>query len=175
MRAMMKVTSTTAAFCASVVMVGCVHGEANVATVSVPEAKVASAVKYDKPGFYTTIDQKDGRLWVFKEGSEDLAAYKEKGKPAKHVVRPGAGPGGITLKATESETILEYVATKPGFHVSLDKDGRLWIFEEGSEALANYKEKGKPARHVVRPGAGPFGTTIKAVEFSVLDAYQAAK
>jgi hypothetical protein len=104
-----------------------------------------------------------------------LAAYKEKGKPARHVLRPGAGPDGLTLKSTESETILEYVATKPGFYVNVDKDGRIWVFAEGSEDLASYKEKGKPARHVVRPAAGPFGTTLKAVGFDVLDAYQAAK
>ena len=175
MKAMMKVTSTAAVFCAGVVMVGCVHGQAGVVPVSAPEKAAVATVKYDKPGFYTQLDTRDERLWVFAEGSEDLAKFKAEGRPARHVLRPGAGPNGMTLKSTESETILAYVVAKPGFYTSMDKDGRVWVFAEGSEELAAFKEKGKPARHVVRPAAGPLGLTIKSTDFDVLDAYQAAK
>jgi hypothetical protein len=175
----MMMVNSAAVVCSSVFMMGCAHGQAGAeVAASAPAAAVskpARDAKYDKPGFYTEIDAKDGRIWVFKEGSADLAEYKGKGKPARHVLRPGAGPDGKTLKSTESSTILEYVASKPGFYVSLDKDERLWIFAEGSQELAEYKEKGKPARHVVRPGAGPLGMTIKSADFDVLDAYQAAK
>ena len=130
-----------------------------------------AAVDYAKPGFHTEVDAKDGRLWVFKLGSDDLAKFKADGRPARHVLRPGAGPGGVTLKSTESETIIEYLVAKPGFHTELDKDGRLWVFTLGSPELAEFKAKGTPARHVVRPGAGPLGLTLKATDAVVLDAY----
>jgi len=177
MSMMMRVTGSAAALCAGVVMIGCAHGytadkSADAVAVAVADQQVAD---YSKPGFYVQLDERDGRLWVFAEGSEDLAKFKAEGRPARHVLRPGAGPDGLTLKSTESSTIIQYVASKPGFYVELDKDERLWVFEDGSEALAEFKEKGKPARHVVRPAAGPLGLTIKAVEFDVLDAYQAAK
>ncbi len=64
---------------------------------------------------------------------------------------------------------------RAGFYTELDKDGRLWVFKAGSAELAEFKAKGKPARHVVRPAAGPGGVTLKAVDFETLDAYQAAR
>jgi hypothetical protein len=70
-----------------------------------PEQK---AVSYAKDGFYTQLE--DGRLWVFKNDSKELAEFKSKGELAKHVTRPGAGPGGITLRAPDSETIDRYLA-----------------------------------------------------------------
>lgn len=71
-----------------------------------PEAGASFA----QPGFYTELDERDGRLWVFREGSDDLAAYQEKGRPANHVLRPGAGPLGLTLKSTEAAVLDEYQA-----------------------------------------------------------------
>jgi len=64
---------------------------------------------------------------------------------------------------------------KPGFHTELDKDGRLWVFKADSKELEEFKAKGKPAKHVVRPAAGPMGLTVKAVDFETIDAYLAAK
>ena len=64
---------------------------------------------------------------------------------------------------------------RAGFYTELDKDGRLWVFKAGSAELAEFKAEGKPARHVVRPAAGPGGVTLKAVDFETLDAYQAAR
>ena len=146
--------------------------EATAAQVTAPGTPAASA--HGKPGFYTEVDERDGRLWVFREGSEDLAAYQEQGRPARHVARPGAGPLGLTLKSTELGTIVDYVVSQPGFYTEVDeRDGRLWVFREGGEDLAAFQEQGRPARHVVRPGAGPLGLTLKSNEMSVLDAYQA--
>jgi hypothetical protein len=55
----------------------------------------------------------DGRLWVFKEGTKEADAYiASKSKPARHVVRPGAGPNGMTVRAPEFEIIDAYLATK---------------------------------------------------------------
>ena len=148
------------------------------AVTAVAASRVAAAVPaaspYDKPGFFTQLDARDGRLWVFAAGSEDLAKFKADGRPARHVLRPGAGPDGLTLKSTESSTIVAYVVAQPGFFTELDeKDGRLWVFKAGSEDLEAYTTKGRPARHVLRPAAGPMGLTLKSTEAEVLDAYQA--
>ncbi len=130
----------------------------------------ATASAFDKPGFVTAVVK--GRLWVFAEGSETLAAYKASGKtPAVHTTRVKAGPEGMTIIAPESETIVEYMVSKPGFHTVV-KDGRLWVFAEGSEALVAYKSSGKtPAVHSTRVKAGPLGMTIIAPDLTVLDAY----
>lgn len=68
----------------------------------------AQAVSYDRPGFVTKME--DGRLWVFRAGSKELQEFEAKGEPAKQVVRPGAGPGRITLKGPDAETIDAYLA-----------------------------------------------------------------
>jgi hypothetical protein len=66
------------------------------------------AVSYDRPGFVTQVE--DGRLWVFRAGSKELEEFQAKGEPAKQVVRPGAGPGRITLKGPDAETLDAYLA-----------------------------------------------------------------
>ncbi len=158
------------------VLAGCATADSGApAAPSAPAPAMTAAAEtpsHAKDGFYTQLD-KDGRLWVFLADSPELAEFKTKGKPAKHVVRPGAGPGGVTLKAVEMDTIVAYITAQPGFYTQLDKDGRLWVFLADSPELAEFKAKGKPAKHVVRPGAGPLGLTIKAVDTTVLDAYQA--
>jgi sugar lactone lactonase YvrE len=131
----------------------------------------ADAAKYAKPGFHVALE--DGRLWVLREGSDDLAAFLEHGEPAKQVVRPAAGPDGLTIKSVDGETITAYLLTRPGFWVTVE-DGRLWVFREGSEELAAFLQHGEPAKQVVRPAAGPDGITLKAVDGEVLDDYLAA-
>jgi hypothetical protein len=106
-----------------------------------------------KPGFSVHVE--DGRLWVLKPGQE---------KGEKHVTLIGAGPRGMTIKALSKDTALEYVATKPGFEVTIE-DGRLWVLKPGQE---------KHEKHVTRIGAGPNGMTVKAVDRDTLDAYLAA-
>jgi hypothetical protein len=69
------------------------------------------AGEYDKPGFVTEVE--DGRLWVFKEGSEELKQFEQHGEPAKQFTIIGAGPDGMTVKAANQETLDEYIkATK---------------------------------------------------------------
>jgi hypothetical protein len=70
-------------------------------------AQAPSPTSYDKPGFVTFI--RDGRLWVFRTGSDEIKEFKEVGEPAKHVTRPGGGPRGITIKAPDVETIEAYL------------------------------------------------------------------
>ena len=52
----------------------------------------------------------EGRLWVFKTGSAELESFLQTGEPAKQVVRPLAGPFGLTIKAVASDVIDEYLA-----------------------------------------------------------------
>ncbi len=127
--------------------------------------------RYAKPGF--VVMEEDGRLWVFREGTEDLAQFREAGEPARQVVRPKAAPDGVTIKSTDSATIDEYLTTLPGFYTQME-DGRLWVFRAGSAELEEFRQTGEPAKQVVRPLAGPFGLTIKAVETAVIDEYLAA-
>jgi hypothetical protein len=65
---------------------------------------------YDKPGFKTEV--KEGRLWVFREGSKDYDDYKKKGEPAKMVSRIGEGPNGMTIRSGDTKTIEDYMKAK---------------------------------------------------------------
>jgi uncharacterized protein (TIGR03000 family) len=62
---------------------------------------------HSKPGFVTFV--KDGRLWVFRVGSQALADYKKDGEPAKQVTLVGEGPEGMTLKGPDAETLDAYL------------------------------------------------------------------
>lgn len=68
----------------------------------------ACADKYEKAGF--VVEQEDGRLWVFKEGSEHLAQFEKTGEPAKQYTAIGAGPEGQTVKAADKAVLDEYLA-----------------------------------------------------------------
>jgi uncharacterized protein (TIGR03000 family) len=124
----------------------------------------------EKAGFVTFIE--DGRLWVFRQGSKELADFRKDGELAKHVIRPGAGPNGMTVKAPDTETVLAYTLARDGFVTVLEKGGeRLWVFKTGSKELADFKRDGELAKHVVRIKAGPMGMTIKAPDAETIDAY----
>jgi hypothetical protein len=120
-----------------------------------------TAVTYlaSKPGFKVAVE--DDRLWVYK-ADEDAAM------PEKHVTLVGAGPQGMTIKATDRATAIQYLASKPGFSVQEDEHGRLWVFQ--GAALDELPEK-----HVTRVGAGPLGKTLKAVDRDTMAAYLAAR
>ncbi|AHK79966.1 hypothetical protein M911_13300 [Ectothiorhodospira haloalkaliphila] len=116
--------------------------------------QTAPEAAFSKPGFRVQLE--DGRLWVLKQGQE---------KPDRPVILIGAGPQGMTLKAVDRETALEYVAAKPGFDVSVE-DGRLWVLREGQE---------KPARPVMLINAGPQGMTLRAHDRETALEYLATK
>ena len=63
-----------------------------------------------KPGFYTEV--KDGRLWVFRDGSKELAEFRQHGEPANQVTRIGGGPNGMTIKSSDAKVIDDYMAAK---------------------------------------------------------------
>ena len=73
-------------------------------------ATAPPAASYRKPGFVTEV--KDGRLWVFREGSKDLEEFKQHGELTKMVTRIGAGPNGMTIRAGDAKDIDDYLAVK---------------------------------------------------------------
>jgi hypothetical protein len=76
-------------------------------TLRGPDSETLQEYIAAKPGFVTIVEK--GRLWVFRDGSSELAEYRAKGAPAKQVIRPNAGPMGMTLKATEAEILDAYL------------------------------------------------------------------
>jgi hypothetical protein len=137
-------------------------------TIRSTEGAIIDEYLTAKQGFITIVD--DGRLWIFREGSKELAEYRKAGELAKQVVQPGAGPGGITLRSPEKETIVEYLTAREGFTTVYDND-RLWVFRSSSPPLWKYKQDGELAQHVIRPAAGPMGLTVKAPDMETLDLY----
>ena len=127
---------------------------------------------FDKGDFVTF--EEEGRLWVFHLQDEALADFVSKGELAKHVIRPGIGPRGMTLKSNESDTITHYLIQKEGFAVTIE-DGRLWVFADGSESHNSFLEHGEPAKCVVFPAAGPIGMTVKGADADVINAYLRSK
>ncbi len=134
-----------------------------------------SSSTYGRPGF--EVIEEDGRLWVFESESDAYAEFVEKGEPAKRVTRIGVGPDGKTVMAADGDVIDAYVAATryalPGYFVRMD-DGRLWVFEEGSEALASFLAKGEPAKRVTLVGQGPDGKTLLGDDDEVMRRYGAA-
>jgi hypothetical protein len=76
----------------------------------------------------------------------------------------------MTVKSIEPGTIVAYLVARDGFETFVD-DGRIWVFPAGSPAVKEYKEVGEPGKYVIRPGAGPLGMTVKALDNETMDAY----
>lgn len=125
---------------------------------------------YGKPGFFTRVV--DGRLWVLKEGSDAANEFRASGEPAKSVTIVGAGPEGMTIRSSDTEVVAEYLVAKRGFFTQI-VDGRLWVFEENSEALNEFKANGEPEKSATLIGEGPMGMTVKSADQSVIDKYMA--
>jgi hypothetical protein len=71
---------------------------------------VAWSDTYNKPGFVAEI--RDGRLWVFREGSPEHEEFKKFGELTKSVTRIGAGPNGMTIRAADVQTLDDYIKAK---------------------------------------------------------------
>jgi hypothetical protein len=140
-------------------------------TINGPDNETIEEYLTAKPGFATRFD--DGRLWVFKARSAELADYDAGIESAKIAIRPGAGPRGMTLKSIDSETISDYIAAQEGF-MTFVKEGRIWVFRPGSPELVEYQESGEPGKCAIRPAAGPLGMTVKSADSETIDAYLAS-
>lgn len=66
-----------------------------------------AASEFNKPGFVTEVE--DGRLWVFREGSQELKDFQENGEPAKQFTEIGTGPNGMTVKAADEQSLKDYL------------------------------------------------------------------
>lgn len=141
-------------------------------------AKAAESPKYDQPGF--AVYEADGRLWVFKDGSEGHTSFLEHGEPAKCITKIGVGPDGKTVKGSDAAEIDSYLGLFPSKRYAVDgftvyqREGRLWVFRNDSKGLAEFLKHGEPAKNVTKIGAGPDGKTVKGADSAVLDAYIAA-
>lgn len=77
--------------------------------LAISSAAFASA-DYNKAGFEAHVE--NGRLWVFKTNSPELAAFKAQGEPAVSVSRIGEGPEGMTVRSHSQEIIEAYLTAK---------------------------------------------------------------
>ena len=119
---------------------------------------------------FTSVSR-DGRVWILEAGSPAAAAIREGREPAHSVSMPGAGPRGTTLRAENRETLLRWMGHRAGFDVFAE-DGRLWVFDTGSEAAEAFAADGEPALSITRIGAGPRGVSLRSDRPEVLDRYQ---
>ena len=136
-----------------------------------------------RPGFQVFED--DGRIWVLRDGSEDLKEFLAVGEPAKSVTLIGVGPGGRTVRGPDKATIGAWLGAfgsvagrstaygRPGFDV-FERDGRLWVFASDSKDLESFLAHGEPAKSVTLVGAGPEGRTLIGPSREVLDSYRAS-
>ncbi len=127
---------------------------------------------FDRPGFFTALH--GGRLWVLREGSEALEAFLADGPPPHNVIRVGAGPQALSIRAVDKETIIEYLATKRGFHVELI-DGRLWVLEKDTEEYEAFKADGPGPHSVTQVGAGPQNVSVRSIDRETLLRYLGSK
>ncbi len=136
------------------------------------DADVLAAYTAAKPGFATYAEE--GRLWVFQAGSEGHKEFLASGEPAKSVTWIGAGPRGMSMRSDDADTLLSYLAAKPGFSTYVE-DGRIWVFQTGSEGHQEYQRSGEPAKSVTWIGAGPRGVSLRSDSADALLSYVASK
>lgn len=123
---------------------------------------------YDRPAYVTR--EVDGRLWIFKRWSKDLSDFAKKGEPAKQVTLVGQGPGGMTVRCPDVETFKGWQLSKPGFETFF-KDGRWWVFREGSLFASEMRYFGEPAKTVTLVGRGPYGTSLRSSDAETAQAW----
>lgn len=126
---------------------------------------------HDRPGYVTKVA--DGRLWIFKRWSKDLADYAKKGEPAKQVTFVGQGPDGMTVRTPDAETFKGWQHSKQGFETFF-KEGRWWVFREGSLFASEMRYFGEPAKSVTLVGRGPYGTSLRSSDPETAQAWIAA-
>ena len=143
-----------------------------VRTIKAPDKAVIDAYLPARPGYATRLI--GGYLWVFAQGSNDLAVVDAGGELAKHVTKITNVDGQVrTLKAPDGETLRGYLLSKPGF-IARVVDGYLWVFRDDSPEFDTIAEGGELAKHVTRINAvGGDVVTIKAPDSETLVAYLA--
>lgn len=155
---MKKLTALRHLTLAAALAAGLVGCETSPSITGTPNKEpVITAAAAAEPTFITEIE--DGRLWVFRGDQKPE-------KTEKHVTLIGAGPGGVTLKSPDRQTIIAYLTQKPGYQTEME-DGRLWVFKAGAK-------KEKLEKHVTLIGAGPQKLTIKSPDMETAMGYVVA-
>jgi hypothetical protein len=169
--------SVSACLVALCVLVGC-RAAARAPAPAPAEAPQAAAPSpnewtgpYDRPAYVTRVV--DGRLWIFKRWSKDLADFAKKGEPAKQVTLVGQGPEGMTVRCPDVETFKGWQHSKSGFETFF-KEGRWWVFQEGSLFASEMRYFGEPAKNVTLVGRGPYGTSLRSSDPDTAQAWIAA-
>jgi len=148
-----------------------VSHQGRVMTLKAEDPMLFEAYLGEKPGY--TVRLIDGKLWVFEEGSEALAAIEAGGSPpGDHATRVQAVKGAVrTYKAAEAETLTGYLASTKD-HAAMVIDGQLWIFDPASEAYEAAHEGEVPEKHATRiMSLGGKVMTLKSPDADVLSAY----
>lgn len=78
-------------------------GEGGAPPAAASEKKVTEPAELQKEGFTALVE--DGRLWVFRSGSQELKDHRSMGGLAKHVTLVGAGPLNTTIKGPDRVTL----------------------------------------------------------------------
>ncbi len=120
---------------------------------------------FTRPGYVTEL--RDERLWVFMEDSAEYEQFLRVGEPAKTVTRIRTGPGGISLRSSDRETLIGYENSTLWHHARVI-DGRLWIFDNEKEDFRELTKHGAPSERVTFVGRGPERMTLCAIERETL-------
>jgi len=67
----------------------------------------------------------------------------------------------MSVRGEDHDAITAYLATKPGFYVTV-RDGYLWVLREGSDELEEFLAVGEPAKNATLIGKGPGGMSIRS-------------
>lgn len=133
-----------------------------------PKVAAVEPGTYDRPGFITR--QKDGRIWAFRTGSKELGEFLKGGEPTKSATLVGVGPGGMTVRGPDVETVEAYAAARPGYEVWV-VDARYWVFKEGGKDAQEFAQTKDLAKNVTLVGAGPGGRTLRASDMETAEGY----
>ncbi len=80
-------------------------------TLRAVDADVLDRYEVAREGFATFLD--GDRVWVFREGSAELADFRARGDQVPQVERAGAGPGDRTVVAPDEATLSLYLQGLP--------------------------------------------------------------
>jgi hypothetical protein len=163
----MTMTRLSMLLCAGLFAAACQNTPAPIAPDK-PTTEAAASGVYDRPGF--VVFAKEGRLTVFCGEDKALAGFQQTGDLIQSVTRIGAGPGGMTVRAPDGETIDGYVLARPGF-ITRVAEGRIWVFPAAGDDFAKFCAHGEPTQSVTRIGVGPNGETVKSSDGAVIDAW----
>lgn len=143
----MNSTCITTTLALSALLAGCqlTKDKGGKGPSSTSSGKQAMASAYDKPGFHTAVV--DGKLWVLKGDQQESE---------KHITLISKGPAGMSIKALDKQTAMEYLTQKPGFRTEVDiEHNRLWVLRGDQQ---------KSDKHITFIRKGPGHMSVAALD-----------